>query len=74
MLIAHGCCCSEDGVVLGPEQLLVHLLHELLEDERIDVLAQLVQQEPVAQLRRAHHLESNSFVIGLKGIAARLSK
>ena len=35
--------------------LLVELVEELLEDQGVDVLAQLVEQEPVAQLALAAH-------------------
>ena len=43
-------CCKllGEGVALLDLHLLVEIAHKLSEDERIDVLAQLVQQEPVA--------------------------
>ncbi len=41
---------SSHGVCVLLLQLLVQFIYELLEDERIDILAKLIEEEPVAAL------------------------
>lgn len=52
--IVLSCSCRSHHVVLSIE-LLGQVGHELLEDQRVDVLAQLVQDEPVADLALFGH-------------------